>query len=63
MLCRLVLFVAVLSLPLQGYNQTVDQRVEELIMQEDWFTLDEEYPQLKDCIQSPLLESLGRDDA
>ena len=47
---KLLFTICIVNFCLFGNAQTPDERVSELLNQEDWFTLDKEYPLLKDSI-------------
>ena len=44
-----------LGMAMGAKAQVADMRVGELLNSSDWFTLEKEYPLLKDSVQTPLL--------
>lgn len=56
---KLFLLIGVLFLFISASAQQADMRIGELINKSDWFTLEEEYPTLKDSVQTKFLKLLA----
>lgn len=57
---KLLFFIAGMTFSfLQVSAQQADMRVGELLNGSDWFALEEEYPELKDSVQTPLLKLMA----
>lgn len=56
MKAKLCLFLVFIISTISVNSQNADIRIGELLNKSDWFALDEEYPKLKDSIQTPMLK-------
>ena len=56
---KIWLFFLIFSISSGAFAQDADQKISELINTENWFTLEEEFPKLKDSLHTDLLKLIG----